>query len=205
MKADYRTVGKSVRKTDALALAAGGDPYTDDHRLENPLHAVLVYSTEAHAALEKLDVFQAAAVPGVVDILTHENTPRIWHTTAGQGYPEPSPYDALLFDRVVRFVGDRVAHRRTTSDRHLGAGHKPHRPQAAPDSGITGNALHNTALAHGQSAERLHFRLRCTNSTNRLTVSGLKLCSIRQASLSAVASLTPRTCTKNFLTSRCRP
>ena len=109
MKHAYRTVGKSLRKTDAVALAAGGDPYTDDYRLENPLHAALVYSTEAHAEIAELDVSRAAAAAGVVDILSHENTPRIWHTTAGQGYPEPSPYDALLFDRVVRFVGDRVA------------------------------------------------------------------------------------------------
>ncbi|MBN2553485.1 MAG: molybdopterin-dependent oxidoreductase, partial [Spirochaetales bacterium] len=45
----------------------------------------------------------------VVDILTCENVPRILHTSAGQGYPEPSPYDAVLFDRRMRFVGDRVA------------------------------------------------------------------------------------------------
>ena len=31
------------------------------------------------------------------------------YTTAGQGWPEPSPYDAVMLDRKVRFVGDRVA------------------------------------------------------------------------------------------------
>ena len=30
-------------------------------------------------------------------------------TCAGQTYPEPSPYDRLILDRHVRFVGDPVA------------------------------------------------------------------------------------------------
>ena len=46
---------------------------------------------------------------GVVDILSYQNVPRILHTSAGQGYPEPSPYDSVLFDRRMRFAGDRVA------------------------------------------------------------------------------------------------
>ncbi|MCJ7724770.1 MAG: molybdopterin-dependent oxidoreductase, partial [Acidimicrobiia bacterium] len=31
------------------------------------------------------------------------------YTTAGQGYPEPSPYDNRMFDPKVSFIGDRVA------------------------------------------------------------------------------------------------
>jgi CO/xanthine dehydrogenase Mo-binding subunit len=45
----------------------------------------------------------------VVDILSCQNVPRILHTSAGQGYPEPSPYDSVLFDSRMRFIGDRVA------------------------------------------------------------------------------------------------
>jgi probable selenate reductase molybdenum-binding subunit len=42
-------------------------------------------------------------------ILDHRNTPDRRYTTAGQGYPEPSPYDARMFDTKLRWVGDRVA------------------------------------------------------------------------------------------------
>jgi len=42
-------------------------------------------------------------------ILDHRNTPTKRYTTAGQGYPEPSPYDNRMFDTKVRFIGDRVA------------------------------------------------------------------------------------------------
>jgi putative selenate reductase molybdopterin-binding subunit len=42
-------------------------------------------------------------------VLTHHDVPRVAYTTAGQGWPEPSPYDAFMLDDKVRFVGDRVA------------------------------------------------------------------------------------------------
>ena len=42
-------------------------------------------------------------------MLCYKNVKRILHTTAGQGAPEPSPYDTVMFDNKVRFVGDRVA------------------------------------------------------------------------------------------------
>ena len=35
--------------------------------------------------------------------------PRVAHSTAGQPYPEPSPYDMYLLDDPVRYVGDWVA------------------------------------------------------------------------------------------------
>ncbi|MBD3305331.1 molybdopterin-dependent oxidoreductase, partial [candidate division KSB3 bacterium] len=41
--------------------------------------------------------------------LTHEDLPKIRHTKAGQSYREPSPYDHVILDRKVRFIGDRVA------------------------------------------------------------------------------------------------
>ena len=42
-------------------------------------------------------------------VLTYKDVPRVPHTTAGQAWPEPSPYDTYLLDSKVRFVGDRVA------------------------------------------------------------------------------------------------
>jgi putative selenate reductase molybdopterin-binding subunit len=106
---EFSFVGKSVNKIDALSLATGTERYTDDFRVDHPLYAALLYSDQAHAEIESIDTSEAEALEGVVEVLTHKNVPRQWHTTAGQGFPEPSPYDALLFDTKVRFVGDRVA------------------------------------------------------------------------------------------------
>jgi putative selenate reductase molybdopterin-binding subunit len=69
----------------------------------------MLTSPHPHARIKKIDTAAALRVPGVHLILTKDNTPRVPHTTAGQGYPEPSPYDAFMFDNKVRFVGDRVA------------------------------------------------------------------------------------------------
>ena len=48
-------------------------------------------------------------VPGVVCAYTYRDVPQKRFTMAGQTYPEPSPYDRLILDRRVRFVGDAVA------------------------------------------------------------------------------------------------
>ena len=46
-------------------------------------------------------------VDGIEAIYTWEDIPQDGrrYTQAGQTYPEPSPYDRLLIDRHVRFVG----------------------------------------------------------------------------------------------------
>lgn len=107
--AESHGVGTSARKIDALALATGSSLFTDDYSLSDALQLKILYSPYAHAEIVDIDTSEAEAMPGVVDVLTYKNVPRVWHTTAGQGHPEPSPYDTVLLDNKVRFVGDRVA------------------------------------------------------------------------------------------------
>jgi putative selenate reductase molybdopterin-binding subunit len=109
MRDNFFSVGKSVEKIDSLSLAVGEDKFTDDFHVENPLYISFLYSPHAHALIKNIDTSEALKVPGVVDIISHKNAPMTLHTTAGQSYPEPSPYDTRLFDRKVRYVGDRVA------------------------------------------------------------------------------------------------
>ncbi len=104
-----KVVGKNVTKTDALALATGKPMYADDIKLDGMLQAKILYSPHAHARIKNIDTRKAEAMPGVHAVLCHKNVPRVPHTTAGQGWPEPSPYDAVMFDNKVRYVGDRVA------------------------------------------------------------------------------------------------
>jgi CO/xanthine dehydrogenase Mo-binding subunit len=103
------TVGQSERKVDALGMAAGAAVYVDDLPVPGLLHAKFLWSPHAHARITRIDASRARALPGVVCVLTHLDVPRIMHTTAGQGYPEPSPYDTPMLDNKVRYVGDRVA------------------------------------------------------------------------------------------------
>jgi probable selenate reductase molybdenum-binding subunit len=94
---------------DGIGLVTGTAKFTDDIFLKGMLHAKILGSPHAHARILDIDATEAEKLPGVVIVLTYKNVPRVPHTTAGQGYPEPSPYDAFMFDTKVRFVGDRVA------------------------------------------------------------------------------------------------
>ena len=106
---ELQVVGHSVPKSDALALATGEARFADDFPHEGFLELALLWSPHAHAEIVSLDISEAERVPGVVAIFSAANVPRVLYTSAGQGAPEPSPYDMALFDTKVRFVGDRVA------------------------------------------------------------------------------------------------
>lgn len=106
---DLRVVSQRLPKVDVEAIVRGKPHYVKDMVPEGALHAVILRSPHAHAGLKRIDTARASALPGVVMVLTHEDVPRIPFTTAGQNYPEPSPYDTYMLDNKVRFVGDRVA------------------------------------------------------------------------------------------------
>ncbi len=106
---DWSVVGHSVEKVDALGLATGSPAFVDDIPFRGLLHGAILASPHAHARIRRINTSKAEALPGVHAVLCHKNVPRVPHTTAGQGYPEPSPYDTYMFDAKVRYVGDRVA------------------------------------------------------------------------------------------------
>lgn len=109
MENNFKQVNRNVIKVDGVSLVTGGHVYADDIELRGMLYAAILWSPHAHARIKKIDVSKAMALPGVEAVLTHKDVPRIPFTTAGQGYPEPSPYDTFILDDKVRFVGDRVA------------------------------------------------------------------------------------------------
>ncbi len=106
---NFKCVNKRVEKIDSLGLACGEPMFTDDIDIKGMLHARILWSPHAHARIKKIDVSKAVKIKGVKAVLTYKDVPRIPHTTAGQGYPEPSPYDTYILDNKVRYVGDRVA------------------------------------------------------------------------------------------------
>ena len=59
--------------------------------------------------IQDINLTRAELVPDIECILTYKDCPDKRFTMAGQTYPEPSPYDRLILDQRVRFVGDAVA------------------------------------------------------------------------------------------------
>ena len=106
---NLRYVGKPTGKIDGDALVSGERLFVEDKVQSNAYAMHVLRSPFAHAYILSIDTSEAEKMEGVVDIITAFNCPDIYYMQAGQGYPEPSPYDRRLFNRKVRHVGDRVA------------------------------------------------------------------------------------------------
>ena len=104
-----RVVGQPVRKKDAMALVTGQPVFTDDLAPRDCLIVKVLRSPHANAMVKSIRTDIAKKVPGIEAVYTWEDVPKERFTMAGQTYPEPSPYDRLILDPHVRFVGDPVA------------------------------------------------------------------------------------------------
>ncbi|KUO77347.1 MAG: aldehyde oxidase [Desulfosporosinus sp. BRH_c37] len=104
-----KSVGHSIPKIDGLMIATGKPVYTEDLAMSNALVVKILRSPHAFAKIISIDISRAEKLEGVECILTYKDVPKERFTLAGQSYPEPSPYDRLILDEIVRYVGDEVA------------------------------------------------------------------------------------------------
>ena len=104
-----KVIGKITARVDGRALATGQPVFADDIQPANLLYCKILHSPVAHARIKNIDTTRAVNREGVRLVLTHRDFPLHYYTTAGQGYPEPSPRDMRIFESTVRYVGDRVA------------------------------------------------------------------------------------------------
>ena len=102
-------VNQPIMKSDAMALVTGKPVYLDDIAPHDCLIVKVLRSPHANALIENINTAIAAKVPGIVGVYTYNDVSQKRFTMAGQTYPEPSPYDRLILDRHVRYVGDPVA------------------------------------------------------------------------------------------------
>ena len=106
-----KVVNQPLRKKDAMQLVTGKPVYVDDVTPRDCLCVKLLRSPHANAIVKSINKTAAMKVPGMEAIFTWEDVDQNGrrYTQAGQTYPEASPYDRLVIDRHVRFVGDVVA------------------------------------------------------------------------------------------------
>ena len=102
-------MNQPVRKKDAMSLVTGKPVFLDDVARGDYLVVKVLRSPHANARILEIKKAGALKVPGIEAVYTWEDVPQRRFTQAGQTYPEPSPYDRLILDRHVRFVGDAVA------------------------------------------------------------------------------------------------
>jgi putative selenate reductase molybdopterin-binding subunit len=105
----YEIVGKPAPKSDSYKMVSGEKLYVEDRRETQTCYLKVLRSPYAHARILKIKKARAKALPGVIAVFTHEDVPDRTYSQAGQGFPEPSPYDRMLLSKKVRHIGDRVA------------------------------------------------------------------------------------------------
>lgn len=118
---EYKVVGKSVRRLDALEKATGRGTFTTDLFVPGMLHAKVLRSPHAHARIKKIDTTKAERHPGVEAVACFKNTTRVkFNHSATMTFTVP-PMEAVLdeciYDDVVRYVGDEVAAVAAVSER----------------------------------------------------------------------------------------
>ena len=73
MDGEFGLIGKPAIRIDGRAKVMGRAAFASDEPAANPAHAFLVTSAIARGRIAGFDLDEAWAVPGVLDILTHEN------------------------------------------------------------------------------------------------------------------------------------
>ncbi len=91
-------------------VVTGTEEYTFDTVVEGALHVAVLGSPHAHARITAIDTAAAEALPGVHAVLCHRDAPPdVAYSTARHENRTEDPDDTRLFDRVLRFHGQRVA------------------------------------------------------------------------------------------------
>ena len=120
-------IGNETARVDAVERVTGQAKYTRDWKLPGMLYAKVLRSPHPHARIVSIDTTEAAALPGVRSIITHEDAQVVWGSgsvNGGRQYNDPTKDATLhrryIFNNPVRFVGDSVAAVAAT-DRHIAA------------------------------------------------------------------------------------
>ncbi len=70
-------MGQPAPRYDAVVKVTGRATYASDMPLADPAHAFLVTSAIAKGRIDSFDLDEARRVRGVIDIVTHENAPKL--------------------------------------------------------------------------------------------------------------------------------
>ncbi|HYF88029.1 xanthine dehydrogenase family protein molybdopterin-binding subunit [Azospirillum sp.] len=103
-------IGKPVTRVDGRAKVTGAARYAADFNQRAQLHAVIVSATAGLGRVTVLDDAPVRAMPGVVEIISHLNAPRLAYGPH-KSFIDPEVGERLhvLQDDQVRFYGQPIA------------------------------------------------------------------------------------------------
>lgn len=93
-----KLIGKAVDRVDGYDKVSGTAEFTFDVHLPQMAHARILRSPHPHAQIKRIRTSRAEALPGVLAVITRENTPKTpWYG------------DTFIFNPHSRYIGDEVA------------------------------------------------------------------------------------------------
>ncbi len=104
-------IGTPTSRVDGHAKVTGAAKYAGEFSAPDLAHGSVVTSTIAKGRIVGIDTSEALRVDGVIDVLTHENRPRMADTDRAYKddvAPEGSPFRPLYDDRIL-FSGQPIA------------------------------------------------------------------------------------------------
>ncbi|MGH7553896.1 MAG: xanthine dehydrogenase family protein molybdopterin-binding subunit [Longimicrobiales bacterium] len=104
-------IGQPISRVDGPAKVTGVAKYAAEHNVEGLVYGVVITSAIARGRIVRIDASAALALPGVLQVLTHQNTPELatsaesWHDEVS---PPGSPFRPLQDDEI-RFSAQPIA------------------------------------------------------------------------------------------------
>ena len=94
------SVGTAHPRRDGAMKVTGTAPYAYEHPVANAVHLCPLLAPVARGKVLHIDATAAQALPGVLLVLTHDNTPRLWLNT--------DPELMLLQSSVIHYRGQFI-------------------------------------------------------------------------------------------------
>ena len=104
-------IGTATSRVDGRAKVTGAAKYAGEFTTAGLAHGSVVTSRIAKGRIARIDASEALAIAGVLDVLTHQNRPRMARVDSAykdEVAPEGSPFRPLYDDRIW-FSGQPIA------------------------------------------------------------------------------------------------
>lgn len=104
------SVGKSVKRIDAVGKVTGETLYPGDVNLPQQAYMKILFANRAHAEIRSIDTRQAEALEGVIAVFTAKDVPVNEYGLIMPDQPVLcGPGSSKPYAERVRFIGDQVA------------------------------------------------------------------------------------------------
>lgn len=107
----FQSIGKPVRRLEGRQKVTGTATYAGEYNVPDLLYGYVVNSSITRGKIKMIDTSAAAAIDGVIEILTHENRPKLAWFDLQYTDMEAPPGSVFkpLYDSTILFNGQPIA------------------------------------------------------------------------------------------------